>query len=94
MEPPTADSLKDLPDGELRGLIGFGRGHAAADLVVLRRPQGLPAGAMPKVGGGDAGAITAASIKALVPDPDGFTSARHFAAWLGLTPRPHSTGRG
>jgi transposase len=38
------------------------------------------------------GAITAASIKALVPDPDGFTSARHFAAWLGLTPRPHSSG--
>ena len=38
------------------------------------------------------GAITAASIKALVPDPDGFKSARHFAAWLGLTPRPHSSG--
>jgi transposase len=38
------------------------------------------------------GAITAASIKAMVPDPDGFKSARHFAAWLGLTPRPHSSG--
>lgn len=38
------------------------------------------------------GAITAASIKALVPDIDGFKSARHFAAWLGLTPRPHSSG--
>jgi transposase len=38
------------------------------------------------------GAITAASIKALVPDPGGFKSARHFAAWLGLTPRPHSSG--
>lgn len=38
------------------------------------------------------GAITAATIKALVPDPGGFISARHFAAWLGLTPRQHSSG--
>jgi transposase len=38
------------------------------------------------------GAITAASIKALVPDPGGFKSGRHFAAWLGLTPKPHSSG--
>jgi transposase len=38
------------------------------------------------------GAIIAASIKALVPDPDGFKSGRHFAAWLGLTPKPHSSG--
>jgi transposase len=38
------------------------------------------------------GAITAASIKALVPDPDGFKSGRHFAAWMGLTPKPHSSG--
>ena len=28
------------------------------------------------------GAIIAASIKAMVPDPGGFTSGRHFAAWL------------
>jgi transposase len=38
------------------------------------------------------GAITAASIKALVPDIGGFKSARHFAAWMGLTPKPHSSG--
>lgn len=38
------------------------------------------------------GAITAASIKALVPDPHGFKSGRHFAAWLGLTPKSHSSG--
>ena len=38
------------------------------------------------------GAITAAHVKALVPDPDGFKSGRHFAAWLGLTPKPHSSG--
>jgi transposase len=38
------------------------------------------------------GAITAASIKALIPDPSGFKSGRHLAAWLGLTPKPHSSG--
>ena len=38
------------------------------------------------------GPISAASLKALVPDPTGFVSGRHFAAWLGLTPRPHSSG--
>lgn len=38
------------------------------------------------------GPITAAAIKALVPDPVGFKSGRHFAAWLGLTPRSHSNG--
>jgi len=38
------------------------------------------------------GAITAATVKALVPDPDGFKSGRHFAAWLGLTPKSHSSG--
>lgn len=38
------------------------------------------------------GAITAASVKALVPDPEGFKSGRHFAAWQGPTPKPHSSG--
>lgn len=38
------------------------------------------------------GPITAATVKALVPDPSGFRSARHFAAWLGLTPRSNSSG--
>jgi transposase len=38
------------------------------------------------------GAITAGALQALVPDPRGFRSGRHFAAWLGLTPRAHSSG--
>jgi transposase len=38
------------------------------------------------------GAVTATALQALVPDPKGFASARHFAAWLGLTPRSHSSG--
>jgi error-prone DNA polymerase len=39
------------------------------------------------------GPITASMIAATVGDGIGhFSSARHFAAWLGLVPRQHSTG--
>jgi transposase len=38
------------------------------------------------------GAVGATALQSLVPDPQGFASARHFAAWLGLTPKAHSSG--
>jgi error-prone DNA polymerase len=38
------------------------------------------------------GPITASLISATVADISVFKSARHFAAWLGLVPRQHSTG--
>jgi transposase len=38
------------------------------------------------------GPITASLIVATVADIGMFESARHFAAWLGLVPRQHSTG--
>jgi error-prone DNA polymerase len=38
------------------------------------------------------GPITASLIAATVGDISLFASARHFAAWLGLVPRQHSTG--
>ena len=38
------------------------------------------------------GPITASAMVASVADARQFKSARHFAAWLGLTPRSHSTG--
>jgi len=38
------------------------------------------------------GPITAATIRALVPNPAVFVSGRHFAAWIGLTPRSHASG--
>jgi transposase len=37
------------------------------------------------------GPITALSISLKVPDATVFRSGRHFAAWLGITPREHST---
>ncbi|WP_245307700.1 IS110 family transposase [Rhizobium altiplani] len=39
------------------------------------------------------GPITASAIVAAVGDGRQFQSARHFAAWLGLTPRMHASGK-
>jgi len=38
------------------------------------------------------GPICAAAMKAFAPPPETFTKGRDFAAWLGLTPRQHSSG--
>ncbi len=37
------------------------------------------------------GPIGASLLRMKTPAPDLFRSGRHFAAWLGLTPRDHST---
>jgi transposase len=37
------------------------------------------------------GPITALSMTLKVPDATVFRSGRYFAAWLGITPREHST---
>lgn len=38
------------------------------------------------------GVLTATAITATTPDVSNFASARDYAAWLGLTPKQHSTG--
>jgi len=38
------------------------------------------------------GPIIAASTRAAVQDPGSFRTGRDFAAWIGLTPRSHSSG--
>jgi transposase len=38
------------------------------------------------------GPVTAAALVMKAPDPHAFRSGRLFAAWMGLTPRDHSTG--
>jgi transposase len=38
------------------------------------------------------GPIIATRLVMKTPDPGAFRSGRHFAAWLGLTPKDHSTG--
>jgi transposase len=38
------------------------------------------------------GPLIAGALVAMVPDPGGFKSARHFATWLGFAPRQKSSG--
>jgi transposase len=38
------------------------------------------------------GIITATALVASMRDPADFKTGRHFAAWLGLVPKQHSTG--
>jgi len=38
------------------------------------------------------GIVTATAIAATIDDPQRFRSGRQFAAWLGLVPKPHSSG--
>lgn len=38
------------------------------------------------------GPITASALVAALPDISDFKSGRDLSAWIGLTPRPHSTG--
>jgi len=38
------------------------------------------------------GPITASVLAATLPDASAFRSARDLSAWLGLTPKPHSSG--
>jgi transposase len=38
------------------------------------------------------GLLTATAARAQVGRVDIFKSARHFAAWVGLTPKEHSSG--
>jgi transposase len=39
------------------------------------------------------GVIGATAIASTVTDPNDFKSGRDFAAWIGLVPRQHSTGK-
>ncbi len=38
------------------------------------------------------GPITATGLAASLPDVTGFRRSRDLSAWLGLTPKPHSSG--
>ncbi len=38
------------------------------------------------------GPIVASAVKLIAPSASEFKSSRHFASWIGLTPKPHSSG--
>ena len=72
------DALKMMMAQIERSLAAFARRDAAS-----RRHKQAPG----------VGVLTATAISASAGDLHRFASGRHFAAWLGLTPREHSSGR-
>lgn len=56
--------------------------RAADEDEIARRLQAMPG----------IGPITAGVLTATLPDVSVFRSARDLSAWLGLTPKPHSSG--
>ncbi len=89
------DSLPDLARSAIRRLIGQIEEvaeevkKAEKEIVTWCRNDAASRRLMTIPG---IGPITASAISAAVPDPTLFRSGRQFAAWLGLTPRPHSSG--
>ncbi len=75
-----ATHLRDL-EGKIAALDARVRGLARED-ATCRRLSEVPG----------VGPIIATAIVATVGDARAFDSGRSFAAWLGLTPRQHSTG--
>jgi transposase len=62
--------------------------HLEARLMAWHR-QNEPSQRLAQIPG--VGPITAVMLVMKAPDPAAFRSARHFAAWLGLTAKDHST---
>ena len=85
--PPARDALKLL----VAQLASTWRqiDEIEKKLVALHRTEAVSRrlAAIPGVG-----PITAMAIASTVPDPTMFRSGREFAAWLGLTPKSHSSG--
>ena len=71
------------------GLLEIGIRKAEADILAWHKAHEASRrlATIPGVG-----PITASAIAATVPDAGLFRSGRQFAAWLGLTPQPRSSG--
>lgn len=89
------ESLPSLARAALRPLVGQ-LSHIDAQLAVLdhellnwhrNHSVSQRLASIPGVG-----PITATAIAATITEPSMFASAREFSAYLGLTPRQHSTG--
>ena len=67
------------------------RGHAAEfGVIAAKGPENALSQCLASQPG--IGPIGAVSFALRVTDPKSFRSGRHFAAWLGLTPKDHSSG--
>ena len=89
------DALPEVADNALQTLVdqltrlGEEIGQAEARIIAWHRQSEVSRrlATIPGIG-----PITASAIAAAVPDASLFRSGRQFAAWLGLTPRAHSSG--
>ena len=75
-----ADQFRDTHD-RIEAITTGIKAEAQKD-AVAKRLQTIPG----------IGPITASAIAASVPDVSNFNAARDLAAWIGLTPKPHSSG--
>ena len=86
--PELVRDLFAMLDGQYRHVSAQIR-EIEAKLMAFHRASGLSRRlvAVPTIG-----PVIAAALAAKVPDPRRFRSGRDFAAWIGLTPKDHSTG--
>lgn len=86
--PAPALAMLDLLAGQLDALnVRLKRLEAELMAVHRHNPVSRRLATQPGIG-----PIAAVSFALKIPDPSGFRSARHFAAWLGITPKEHATG--
>jgi transposase len=86
--PEVARRALDMLVDQL-GFVEIGIRKAEAGILAWHRADGASRrlATIPGIG-----PITASAIAATVPDAGQFRSGRQFAAWLGLTPKPRSSG--
>ena len=93
LEDPSVvpDGVRSVCTVLLESLPLLDRQIAALDKEIVRRSHadGVARRLMTISG---VGPITATAIAALAPPPGTFAKGPDFAAWVGLTPRQHSTG--
>ncbi|ARM10836.1 MULTISPECIES: IS110 family transposase [Rhizobium] len=86
--PPAARLMLDEIMAEIETLTA--RIERIDDRIAAHAKQDEDIGRLTAIPG--IGTLTASTIQAHVPDPGCFKSARHFSAWLGLTPKQNSSG--
>jgi transposase len=88
---PIPAPVRELARVPLDRITALGERVAALEKELRRRAPADAQMARPMTVPG-IGAIGAAAIAAFAPPTEGFRSGRDFAAWIGLTPKQHSTG--
>ncbi len=85
------DSARPILRVLVASLRGLDQQIAVLDTEIARRAKADPiARRLMTIPG--VGPVVATAIIALAPAPQTFRAGRHFAAWVGLTPRQKSTG--